>query len=96
MLVGDLETLRGQARNAGNPNTRCMVGAEVLLLVSAGYRWSYPKEKYHVLELKHSGKSPYDDHQSIIDDAVKYLSNKGDSHNFWIEKRKQEYMKILN
>lgn len=101
MLVGALDALRGQARNAGNPDTRCMVGAEVLLLVSAGYGIFYPPP------VEFGGKQDYicrfdpknkarGDHQSIVNDACKYLSDKKDSHKFWIEQRKQEYMTILS
>lgn len=100
MLVGDLEALRGQARNAGNPGTRCMVGVEVLLLVSAGYR-SYPLpefegQEYYIRRFDPKSDLPRDDHQSIISDACKYLSDKQGSHEFWTGPRKQEYMTILN
>ena len=102
MLVGNLNTLRGQAKNAGNPGTRCMVGAEVLLLVSAGYGSFYPPppefggNKHLIRRFDPKSNSPRDDHQSIVNDACKYLTHKQDTHNFWIEPRKQEYMTILN
>lgn len=102
MLVGDLETLRGQAKNAGNPNTRCMVGAEVLLLVSAGYRFYYPPppefggNQFYIRRFDPTHNNAREDHQRIIEDACKYLSNKGNSHEFWIDERKSEYMKILS
>jgi hypothetical protein len=101
MLVGDLHTLRGQAKNAGSPNTRCMVGAEVLLLVSAGYGSFYPPlpefggKKHYIRRFDPKNKAR-DDHQSIVNDACKYLSGKKNSHHFWLEQRKQEYMTILH
>ena len=96
MLVGDLATLRGQARNAGRPKTRCMVGAEVLLLRSAGYGIGYPPpgaNANYVLRFD-APKNPAVD-ASLVADAKLYLNSKSQAALFWTPQRKETFRNVI-
>ncbi|WDE10827.1 hypothetical protein [Thalassomonas haliotis] len=98
MLVGDKATLKGQARNAGKRNTRCMVGAEVLLLDSAGYKLGFPPPGnepcvFRLCASSEERRAMCD--QLLIQDAILYLNDKRTSHHFWNQKRKNRYLKLL-
>ncbi|MEP6502229.1 MAG: hypothetical protein ABJD97_02785 [Betaproteobacteria bacterium] len=97
ILLGDLRTLRGQARNAGQANTRCMVGAEVLLLLSAGYACTGPNigdGPDVILRFTHPGGNVTVDPQ-LAADAALHLNDKATSHHFWTVQRKALYRLTL-
>ena len=99
-LAGNIDTLMGQARNAGKKaNTRAMVGVEVLLLKSAGYTVLKPTvsqmKRGVVAILKappaHSLKKV---DENLIKDSIK-LTDKREAANFWTSQRKKLYFDIL-
>jgi hypothetical protein len=98
MLVGDILTLKGQATNAGNGQTRCMVGAEVLLLLSAGYKVGIPPHprQNQCLCLFQAPKNPVPVDPILEADAKQHLVSNTAAGNFWtVRGRKAQYTQML-
>ncbi len=96
-LVGDIEELREQAKNAGNGETRCAIGAIVLILYKTGFTVYRPDEDkpFHLLrfELESESAIPYE----FEIDAIDSLSDAKTAGKFWSQgERKPEYNYMLD
>jgi len=104
VLLGVRDDIRAQAMNAGTGKNQCVIGMEVLLLLSCGYTPRAPNHTAAVGTAYGGGVLVFDpptgpavfDQQLLIDAQTRDLHNAYENGGFWTKARYTLYNSVVS